>query len=201
MKARDHQQPKQGQLNNSQTVLAAQADALVERVQEALAEQTALLEATPLGPQFSAVFAALVEAKHDQVERIEERLEILIEMQASRLQQTQSSQPGLLAMPSTRTKWQQQLQQQQGTMLRLHGRLETVREIKEGMGIHGPRIEELATRKLRAQMPELANDWDDMLEIQRQQQALQRKQERETNQALEREQRGAGMRLGLSQSR
>lgn len=202
MKPRE-QQARQGQQPNKQTELdaEAQADALVRRVQEALTEQTALLEATPLESQYIAAFAAQVEAKYDQAERIEWRIENLIELQASRLQQTQSSQPGLLALPGTRNKWQQQIQQQQGTMLRLQGRLETVREIKEGMGIHGPRIEELATRKLRAQEPELANDWDDMLEIQRQQQALQRKQEREKNQALEREQRGQGMRLGLSQSR
>ena len=201
MKAREQQQAKQGQQTNTHTVLAVQADALVERAQEALTEQTALLEATPLESQYSAAFAAQVEAKYDQAERIEGRLENLIELQASRLQQTQSSQPGLLALLGTRTKWQQQMQQQQGTMLRLQGRLETVREIKEGMGIHGPRIEELATRKLRAQEPELANDWDDMLKAQRQQQALQRKQEREINQALEREPRGQGMRLGLSQAK
>ena len=73
----------------------AQADALLERAQEAQAEQTALLEASPLESQYSAAFAAQVEAKHDQAERIEDRLENLIEQQASRLQQTHASQPGL----------------------------------------------------------------------------------------------------------
>jgi len=157
-----------------------------------------------LESQYSAAFAAQVEAKHDQAERVEDRLENLIELQASRLQQAQSSQPGILALPGARAKWQQKMQQQQSTMQRLQGRLETVREIKEGMGIHGPRIEELATRKLRAQEPELAKDWDDLREAQRQRQALLRKQEQEKKQVLEREQRehlGRGMRLGLSQAR
>jgi len=36
------------------------------------------------------------------------------------------------------------LQQQQNTMQRLHSQLESVREIKEGMGVHSPRIDELA---------------------------------------------------------
>jgi BarA-like signal transduction histidine kinase len=204
--SRESQQAKQGLQPIKQPGLDAevQADALLERAQEAQAEQTALLEATPLESQYGAAFAAQVEAKHDQAERVEDRLENLIELQASRLQQAQSSQPGILALPGARAKWQQKMQQQQSTMQRLQGRLETVREIKEGMGIHGPRIEELATRKLRAQEPELAKDWDDLREAQRQRQALLRKQEQEKKQVLEREQRehlGRGMRLGLSQAR
>ena len=203
---REQQQARQGMQPNKQAGLdaEAQADALLERAQEEQAEQTALLEATPLESQYNAAFAAQVEAKHDQAERIEDRLENLIEMQASRLQQAQSSQPGILALPGARARWQQQMQQQQGTMQRLQGRLEAVREIKEGMGVHGSRIEELATRKLRAQEPELASGWDDMREAQRQHQALLRKQEQEKKQGLEREQReqlGRGLRLGLSQAR
>jgi len=177
-----------------------QTNTLLELAQEMQTEQTALLEATPLESQYSASFAALVEEKHDQAERIEDKLENLIDLQVSRLQQTQAKQPGLFALPGARARWQQQVQQQQNTMQRLHGRLETVREIKEAMGIHNPRIDELAIRKLRAQEPELASEWDDMQEAQRLHQAMQRKQEQEKRQALEREQlsRG-GLRLGLSQ--
>lgn len=182
----------------------AQAASLVDRAQEAQAEQTALLEATPLESQYSAAFAAQVEAKHDQAERIEDRLENLIEQQASRLQQTQTHQPGIFTLPSVRAKWQSQLQQQQNAMQRLHGRLESVREIKEGMGIHGSRIEELASRKLRAQEPELTKDWDSMREAQRLHEALLRKQEQEIKQGQEREHRermGRGLHLGMSQAR
>ena len=176
-----------------------QTNTLLELAQEMQTEQTALLEATSLESQYSASFAALVEEKHDQAERIEDKLENLIDLQVSRLQQTQAKQPGLFSFPGARARWQQQVQQQQNTMQRLHGRLETVREIKEGMGIHNPRIDELAIRKLRAQEPELASEWDDMQEAQRLHQAMQRKQEQEKRQALEREQlsRG-GLRLGLS---
>ncbi len=183
----------------------AQADALLERAQEAQAEQTALLEASPLESQYSAAFAAQVEAKHDQAERIEDRLENLIELQASRLQQTQASQPGLFSRPGARAKWQSQIQQQQSAMQRLHGRLEAVREIKDGMSVHGSRIEELAHRKVRAQEPGLAKDWEEMREAERLHQALLRKQEQEKKQALERERRGEnlgrGLRHGLTQAR
>lgn len=183
----------------------SQADGLVERAQVAQEEQTAQLEATPLESQYSAAFAVHVEAKHDQVERIEDRLEGLIERHASRMQQAQTKQPGMLALPGARAKWQQQMQQQQFVMQRLQGRLEVAREIKDGMGVHGPRIEELATRKLRAQEPELAREWDEMREAQRRHVALMRKQGQEKRQQLEREQKtqtvGRGLRLGLSQAR
>jgi hypothetical protein len=61
-------------------------------------------------------------------------------------------------------------------------RLEAVREIKEGMGLHSPKVEELATRKMRAENPELASDWDAMREAARRQ-ALQRREEQERKQA------------------
>lgn len=185
----------------SATRAETEADSLLDRAQEAQAEQTALVEAFPLESQYSVVLAAHVQAKHEQVERIEDRLELLIEQQATRLQQVQAKQPGILSLPSTRAKWQQQAQRQQAALQRLQGRLENVREIKDGMGIHGPRIEELAMRKLRTQEPELAAEWDEMREAQRRHQALLRKKEAEQRQAREcgqREKRGRG--LGLSQS-
>jgi len=176
-----------------------QVDALFEQAQDVQAEQAALFD-TPLESQYSAAFAAQVEAKHDQAEQIEDKIENLIVLQASSLQLAQSRQPNIFALPGARAKWQQQMQQQKNTMQHLQGRLESVREIKEGMGIHGSRIEELATRKLRTQEPALANDWSDMCEAQRQYQVLQRKQERDKKRALEREQ-GRSMGLGLSQER
>lgn len=189
------------------TDVETQADELQGRALEFQTEQAARLEASPLESQYNAAFAAQIEAKHDQAERIEDKIEDLIEQQESRMQQTQANQPGMLSLPSTRAKWQQQMQQQQATLQRLHGRLEAVREIKEGMGLHSPRIEELAARKLRAQEPELANEWADMREAQRRHEALQRREEQEKKQAQGRERReltertGRGMRLGLSQDR
>lgn len=189
------------------TDVETQADELQGRALEFQTEQAARLEASPLESQYNAAFAAQIEAKHDQAERIEDKIEDLIEQQESRMQQTQANQPGMLSLPSTRAKWQQQMQQQQATLQRLHGRLEAVREIKEGMGLHSPRIEELAARKLRAQEPELANEWADMREAQRRHEALQRRDEQEKKQAQDRERReltertGRGMRLGLTQVR
>ncbi|WP_017166879.1 IncP plasmid survival protein KfrC family protein [Xanthomonas phaseoli] len=163
-----------------------QADGLLEQAQEAQAEQQATLETSPLASEYSAALAAQIEAKQDQAARIEDRLEGLIEQQESRLMQVEARQPGLLALPSQRARWQGQVQQQQALLQRLHGRLDNVREIKEGMGVHAPRIEELATRKLRAEKPELAEGWDEMQEAARCHRDLMRKKEQERRQQLAR---------------
>jgi TolA-binding protein len=139
-----------------------QAEFLLDEAREADAGQSSLIDSAPLGSQYTAALAAQVDAKHDQTERIEDRLENLIELQASRLQQVQVQQPGFLALPGTRQLWQQKLQQQQNTLQKLRGRLEAVREIKEGMGLHCPRIEELAAHKLRFKEPGMSSEWVNM---------------------------------------
>ena len=181
--------------------LEVQADTLLDEAREADSEQSSLIDTSPLDYQYNAALAAQVDAKHDQTERIEDRLENLIEMQASRLQQVQAQQPGFWALPGTRQMWQQQMQQQQNTMQKLRGRLEVVREIKEGMGVHSPRIEELAAHKLRFQEPGLTSQWVDMQEAHRRHQALLRKMEQDKKKLLrqgESEQVGRGTYLGLS---
>jgi len=174
-----------------------QGESLLEEAQEAENAQTALLE--NVDAQYSGALVSQVEAKHDQAERIEDKLENLIDTQNSRLQQTLTQQPGFMALPSTKQRWQQQVQQQQNSLQRLQGRLETVREIKDGMGIHGPRIEELATRKLKALDPGLVGEWEDMQEAQRKHQALLRQQEQERKrQQRQTQQQGGGQALSVS---
>ena len=181
------------------------ADALQQQAEGAQGEQQAILETAPLESQYTAALAAHVEAKHDQVERIEDRLEGVIEQQEARLHQIEAKQPGILSLPSTRASWQSQVQQQQALLQRLHGRLEGVREIKDGMGLHGPRVEELAARKLRHDEPELAEGWDQMRAAQRAHETLMRKKEQEKRVKIERELsatvgRGQGQSLSLNRS-
>lgn len=183
----------------SAVTVISEADALQEAAEDAHSEQQALLESSPLSSQYATALAAHVEAKHDQVERIEERLEGVIEQQEAKLHQIEAKQPGILSMPSTRASWQSQVQQQQALLQRLHGRLEGVREIKDGMGLHGPRVEELAARKLRHDEPELAEGWDEMRSAQRAHEALMRKQDQEKRIKLEREQ-SAGIGRGHTQA-
>lgn len=177
-----------------------QADGQLYQAAGEQLEQAAMLESAPLASQYGAALAAQVEAKHEQVERIEDKLESLIDSQASRLQRTQLGQPGMLSLPGRRTQWQQQMQQQQKAMQRLLGRLELVREVRDSMGVHAPRIEELAARKLRAQQPELASEWDALQQAQRLHQLLLRqKAEQQGHERSQQLQFARGTRLGLSQ--
>ncbi len=73
-----------------------QAESLLDEAREADSGQSSLIDGVPLESQYTAALAAQVDAKHDQTERIEDRLENLIELQASRLQQVQVQQPGVL---------------------------------------------------------------------------------------------------------
>ncbi|HFW1439094.1 TPA: IncP plasmid survival protein KfrC family protein [Salmonella enterica subsp. enterica serovar Typhimurium] len=133
-----------------------------------------------------AVDAAIAE-KETQAENLENRLESMIDKQETVLQQMMSKQPGFLSLPGQKAKWQSQVQQQQALLSRLQNRLETVKEIHDGMGLHGPKIHELATAKVRHDKPELAEGWDDMRAAHRAHENLMRKQAREQKEKLQRE--------------
>lgn len=139
-----------------------QGDGLLAQAKAIEAELQAVLESAPVEQAYTEALALHVQAKHEQVARIEDRIENLIDRQQARLQQTQTRQPGILSLPGVKRAWQNQQMQQQARLQTLHARLDVVREIKEGMGLHSPRIEEMATRKLRAENPVLASDWDEM---------------------------------------
>ena len=168
---------------------SASGDDLLVAAEAAEIEQQAALEAAPLEQAYQEFLALYVHAKHDQVARIEDRLENLIDRQKARLQQTQASRPGLLSRPDAKRAWQNQQMQQQARLQSMHVRLKAVREIKEGMGLRSPKVEELATRKMRAENPELASNWDAMREAVRLHQALQRREKQELKQAQVLEQR------------
>ncbi len=156
----------------------ARAGRLEQMAESARREQTALLEDTPLEARYSAAFASYVQAKERQVERMEVRLETLIGRQSARLRQTQANKPGFFSRPRARAHWRQQVVRQQRSLQRLQRRLEHVNDIKEGMSLYGSRIEELATRKLRARQPGLASDWDDLQQARRRERALKHRQEK-----------------------
>lgn len=201
----EHLDERRTQAPSSATQSASvnSGEGLSETALELAREQQSLLEATSVEQTYQETLTTYVQAKHDQVERIEDKIENLIEQQQAKLQQTRATQPGLLSRASTKTAWQSQQMQQQARLQGLQGRLEAVRELKEGMGVHAPRIEELATRKMRAKEPGLAGDFDEMQEAQRRHQALMRKQEQERKQKLQpdQQQQSRGQRLGLSQQR
>jgi predicted nucleotidyltransferase component of viral defense system len=145
-------------------------NAVLETAVEIERQQDALLDTASMDDRYSSTLASYVQEKHDQVERLESRLESLLERQQAQLAQLQGSPPRLLALPSARAAWRQAQEVQKSTIISLQNRLEAVREIKDAMGLHAPRVEEMAHRKMRTQHRELAQAWDaSQVEIRRQQ--------------------------------
>lgn len=161
-------------------------------------KQQAIIEGVSVKQNYQETLAIYVQAKHNQAESIKDRLENLINQQQAQLQQTQSNRPSVLSMPGTRKAWQASQVKQQSRLQTLHIRLEKIQEIKESMGLHSTRIEEMATRKMRAENPKLATDWDLMKQAKRQHQALMKKQEQEKRQTQE---KSRSLSLGLNRPR
>lgn len=180
------------------TSAAAEAgESLLAAAQEIEAGQQALIETAPVEQAYQQTLALYAQAKHDQVERIEERLEQHVARQQVCLMQLPPNIAGLLSRPFAKAAWQQQQARHQARLETLHSRREAVRELKEGMGVYGSKIEELAARKMRAENPGLAADWDSLREAERRNQALTRNQEQEQKLAQERERGSHGQTLNL----
>lgn len=148
---------------------------LLETAKDLESEQQSLLEAATIEQAYQEALSVYVQEKRNQVERIENKLEHLINQQRAHLQKIQANPPGIFTMPSTRRTWQNRQTQQRARLQILNSRLEAVREIKIGMGLYSYRIEELATRKLRAKNPDLAAGWVAMREAERREKLVKKK--------------------------
>lgn len=191
--------PPFSKANLNETQKFDAADDLLNAAQGAGREQQALMEtAAAAQASYQERLEIYLQTKHDQVESIEDKLENLIVYQQTQLQQTEAKRPGLLAMPNTKQQWVNRKSQQQARLQVLHNRLDSVRELKEGMGLHSPKLEELAERKLRKHDPFLAQEWDSSLEALRTHQAIQRKQDQERKRI---ESVGIGLSLSLTKSK
>lgn len=180
-------QPRAGQADDGGLAEAAALDQVAANALATEAEQQERDQAAEVDRDaghspstYQAELETHIEAKQQQVERIESRLETLIEQQEARLLQTQQKRPGAFSLPSTRGAWRDRQEDQRARLQTLHARLDRVQSLKEGMSTHGPKLEELATRKLRTENPELAAEWDEA-------QARARREQLEKRQATKRE--------------
>ncbi|MEF1779947.1 phosphoribosyltransferase [Neisseria gonorrhoeae] len=179
---------------NEDKGLVAKAVA-AETEQEELFESRQVIEETFAGVLNTYVLEKTdVLEKTEQVERIEEKLEQLISGQMAKLQALQNARPGMLSMPSKKQTWSANIAVAQSRLNRLHDRLEDVREIRDGMALGVPKIQELAARKLRMEEPDLAKKFDDVQTAVRVHN-LHEKQRKEKEQ----QKRQAGLSLSLGQ--
>ncbi|MDN6888236.1 hypothetical protein QMO14_32170 [Variovorax sp. CAN2819] len=158
-----HNQRPGGQgatLNSGPRSSDTEAEALAVRASEAEDANEVDIATSYIEVEYLSSFATRLQATSLQVQRLEDRLEVLIEDQTKRLQRVEQQRPGILSLPSTRSKWQAETQANLALLRRMHGRLERVREVRDGMLPSGPLIEHLAKQKLRAQDPELVDSWE-----------------------------------------
>ncbi|BAU77422.1 IncP plasmid survival protein KfrC family protein [Metapseudomonas furukawaii] len=165
-----------------------------ERLQD---EQATLLDSTTTAREYSRELEAMLEGKHEQVERIEEGLSDLIERAEQALQRQLSARPGLLSLPGTRANWQQGVGQLEQRISTLHGRLDRVREIGSATNVHGSVLRDMAYRKLQAENPDLVRQWEELRERERKAQTEERAKKRDQERAeLTENGRAAGVREG-----
>ncbi len=168
------------QIDNPTGAASDLGNDLLDRAQEAQSQQTALLESTALQSRYNDALADYVQEKQGQVERLEDRIENLVEQEIANLESCQVHRPaGLFLRLGARRALEREQARMQATIQRLQNRLEHVREIKEDMGLHGPKIEELAVRKLRLKEPDLAGEWDATHTAQRHHEAVERQQKQQ----------------------
>jgi len=178
----------ESQIDNRKDLAADLGNDLLKRAQEAETQQAGLLDTPSMESRYNDALAEYVEAKYEQVERLEDRLENLIEQEIANLDECQVHRPaGLFLRPSARATWEHALARKQATVQQLQNRLQHVRDIKEEMGLHSPKIEETALRKLRLKEPDLVGQWDDMRTAQRNHAVLERqKKQQPRSQSLSR---------------
>jgi len=181
-------------LQRDETHAVAASDNLLHQAQSAASEQRALLENASLEQTLTATLKPYVEAKHEQIERIEARLGQVIEQQQNKMKQTKANPPKHKWLSSKKTKtantdaWYTRINQQQKRLYDLEYRQSLIGKIKAGTDSRVPNINELATRKMRREHPGLAASWDAMRESVRLKQQQERQQREKQAQQKEQSQ-------------
>lgn len=139
--------------------MAGTGSSELSRVNSLAQQQSALLSGASTLQAYESALSYYVEAKHTQAERITDRLERSIAAKEQDLRKHSARRPGFLSGRRKRHEWQQQQARRQARLRKLSKRLARVQNIANGMGLHSPRIQMLATRRLRARNPELVADW------------------------------------------
>ena len=166
------QQPPSPPLSLSADGAQAQARA-VEADQSRLSDQGAGQSLFGAGERYDAALAIYQAANTERIERLESRLETLVENQEAEISERQAHPPGFWAGRQAKAEWSAGIEQAQDRLQTLQRRHERVRQLEA-------RTEELAEDRLRRDEPELTRERDaERLQERREQQARWREQARE----------------------
>ena len=135
-------------------------------------------EGDPVEERYTASLAEQIELKRAQANQLEQRLTKQAQQQTERLTKLKQKPPRMLSLPSTKRQWNNEIRKESNRLQQTEARLVTVREIRDGMGLLIPRLQEIAAAKLRAKQPELARARDEARRLERAQMQESRKEGR-----------------------
>ena len=163
----------------------ARAEGVQARAIEA--EQARLLDQS-LGERYQASFQTYLRANSQRIERIENRLETLLENQQAALSELEAQRPGFFSPPGVKAAWTVNRDSLQDRQQTLQARLSRVEELREQSA-------ELAEEKMREREPELASAWDAARRTQRGRQEGQRREQQASRQREHTQDRGRELEL------
>jgi hypothetical protein len=175
-KARQARRDTPTLLHDTSAQLDLESSTFVDQALEIQSDQSSAPPGANESPvqRYDEAIAEKLSEKQLQVERIEDKLEMLLDRQATQLQETRARQPGRLSLPSTRARWLSQCQQQEATLQRIQSRLQIVRELRDGIGIGGSHLLGLARQRLAHEQPGLVAERDAAVRAERQSQEERR---------------------------
>lgn len=183
--------PRSGQYLPNSSV----GDFLLSSARALESDANALLDKATVDDIYQKTLQIYIGAKGDQLERIEDKLELMLSDREASLQRLDAHRPGLFALPRTRDLWRGKRAAHLGQVQSLRERLAVVRDIKEGVSGH-PTVDELALRKMRSENPRLV-ECRDALHVEERAEVIRA----QLRNALEKSQsRRTGLSLSQSQS-
>ena len=147
--------------------------------EEAARDEQAMLESASVEQTYETTLCDYVQAKQDQAEKIESVLETKVSQAQQQAAAQGKEKPGLFTSAAKKKAMATAQEHKQKRLQQLNMRLEQVREIKDGMGLRVPKIEEIATRKMRRDHPEIAASWDSMREAMRKREVKEQRRRKE----------------------
>lgn len=136
-----------------------EAEAIYGRAVQLTDGGVGLTATPPIIEAYSVQLDRIIQEKHEQAERLEDRLELMLQSQSAIVQRLRSEKPGWLSSSTTRTRWQMQFAQAVLVRERIEQRVEQVREIMVATHLHGHPIELAAIQKLAFRYPELDREF------------------------------------------
>lgn len=182
---RGSERAAQDTLDTSSTDDAARAESAQARGIEA---EQARLRDQAVGGRYQAALHTYLQANIQRIERIEDRLETLIENQQTALGELETQRPGFLASAGSRAAWNANREASHDRLQTLQTRLSRLEELREQSA-------ELAEEKLRDREPGLAGAWDAARREQRGRQEGQRRERQAPRQKDRSQDRGRELEL------